>query len=266
MKRQKVITIIILSLFFLLPSAGAMDAQLHSLPNLPGASIIWQEKSLYVNGVDAKATHLRTDLAIPGIISFYKEALTSAGWEFKAYHPENSALFFIKEKENEFFYVMVFGGMEKMPSDVYLIHSYCDLTVCSMLKDYFLQPVLAPDIPGKDLDDVSRYPQSRRRLSFFASNGAAFLLYEVNADAEKIAHFLSGRLAEQGWTEADSLGTKSGDLFIQMFSKGEDNLQITVMAVPGGVEGLKVSGRSIITVIKNIDREVNYPKEEEAEE
>ena len=270
---SKIIPILILIFYPLLfrPFAFAMDPELHSLPQMPGSEIVWQEKNLEVNGIIAPTIHLRSSAPMEEIIRFYKEALIKNKWELKDNFAEQRTLAFTKN--NRFFYVTVIYNGENIPADVYLVNSPADLTICEILKDYFIQDELVQDAPGKDLLDLPRYPGSKRRLNIFTPFGGSALIYEVDASPEEISRFYRQNLRLSGWKEERSLMQEVmgktlyrpiGGVFILLLYRGEDTLLINIVKVPKELkpEG-KLDKRTLIIIAKDIEKELNYSPEEE---
>ena len=272
---SKIIPILILIFYPLLfkPFAFAMDPELHSLPQMPGSQIVWQEKNLEVNGIIAPTIHLRSSAPMEEIVRFYKEALIKNKWEFKDNFSQQNTLAF--SKNNRFFYLTVIYNGENIPADVYLVNSPSDLTLCKILKDYFLQDELIQDTPGKDIADLPRYPGSKRRLNIFAPFGGSAIIYEVDAPPEEISRFYRQNLRLSGWKEERSLmqeimgktlSRPIGGVFILLFYRGEDTLLINIAKVPKEMDLRgkgKLNKRSLIIITKDVDKELNYSPEEE---
>jgi len=272
MKRfSKTVYILILIFYPLLfkSSVFALDPELRSLPQLPNSQIVWQDKTLQVNGIVAPAMHLRSSLPVNEIINFYKDALAKSKWQLKDYYSQQNTLVFTKE--NKFFYVAVVATGENQPCDIYLVDSPDDLEICKILKDYFLQEEIAQDAPGKDFSDIPRYPGSKRRLNIFAPFQGTLLMYEADAKVNEIAKFYRQMLVATGWKAEQAFNQDvieklapqtKGNLATLLFYRDEDTLLVYIVTLSAGVGSAeKISQRSLIIMAKNIEQELTYPEE-----
>lgn len=260
---RRIIILLVVSYWLLVTGIFAMDIDLWSLPRLPESEVIWQDKNLEVNGIVAPAMHLRSKLSTQEIIDFYKDILTKYNWQINEHYPKEHVLIFTQQ--DKFFYVVAMENGKDLPCDVYLVNSPADLAICKTLKDYFLQETVAPDTQGKDFSDLPRYPGSKRRLNVFTPFEGAALIYEAQAQPQEIAQFYRQNLKASGWKEERAL---TQEMFkklarqlkgielpaILLFYRGKDSLLINVTSVP------KLSGRSLIIIAKNIEKEMIYPK------
>lgn len=234
----------------------ALDGDLWNLVQLPTSSIIWKDKPLEINGIKARGTHLSTNSLPPQIINFYQETLAKQGWQLKDYFKEQNILGFIKN--NKYMYVAIQDNGQGLPCDVYLISSPADLALCRILKNFFLNEEITPDTPGKDISDIVRYPQSRRRISIFAPEEGAILLYEAEGKPQEIASFYKQHLRLSGWQPDPVLSspflklvapqTQREEVALLLFEKKDDVLLIIIYGLPKGLG----KGRSIITVTRNM--------------
>ena len=53
--------------------ASALNVDLWSLPQFPASSIVWKDRPMQINGINAQATHLRANTAPEEVITFYQK-------------------------------------------------------------------------------------------------------------------------------------------------------------------------------------------------
>lgn len=232
----------------------AMDVDLLNAPLPQGAELVYKDMSVEINEVHARATHLTSSQLMPKeIIDFYKDVFIRQGWQIKDYFEQQNIIAFIKG--DRFFYVGIQDNGKDFPCDIYLISSPADLALCRMLKDYFLKPEIAPDVSGKDPDDIPRYPGAKRRLNIAAPAQGDILCYEAEGSISDIAKFYDSQLSLSGWQriQAFELGKiksvtpEAENIDILLFEKDQNSLIINIYSMP--MEGGK---RTLITITKNI--------------
>lgn len=244
--------------------AAAMDVDLLTAPQFPGSQIIWKERPLEINGIQARAMHLRCDAEREQVRLFYKEALEKGNWSLEQqsdYYVTNILTF--RNKEGRFLYVVVFAQGFKGASDVYILASSRALSFCPALSASLLKEELAPDTSGKDISDIPRFPASRRRLNILLSWEGALVVYEADAAVAEIADFYRKNFKMIGWHEDEFISTQrikkiypemdTDSVEVLSFSKDSDRVEININLLVAPSMGK----RSLITITKNIDNELN---------
>ena len=243
---------------------GAMDGELLTLPQPVKTRILWDDKSIEVNNINIHASCYVSGLAASELLGFYRRVLEENEWKMVDYFPSQNLMSFTKE--DKFFYVTVLPiGPE---NNVYLIFSPSDLRVCRTLVDYFFKEEIAPDAEGKDMPDIPRFPNSRRRLNVFTQQEGYFELYETDAKHKEVGDFYRAMLKQYGWQpirafspELLSSFKEARDILEQMtllgFEKGEDKLLIAAYPMPRKIS----NSRTLIAITRNLGEEL-YPQEE----
>lgn len=203
------------------------------------SQIIYEDKPLELNKIKAFATCFLSQLSAEETLNFYKEALIKDGWLCKDFPYQTTTGVFTKE--DRFFYVLTTDNLKKSGCQVYLVNSVGDLAICKTLKTYLFQEEISPDTPGKDFQDIPRYPGSKRRISAFAGPEGQFLLYEVSAPVQEVANFYRQMLKAQAWEEEldndvskiPGLDSETKDNLAVLFfhNKAQEELWIQIMAL-----------------------------------
>lgn len=253
-------------------TCDAMDNGLWNLPQIPNSQLVWKDKPLNINGIAASSTLVRYAGPREEIMEFYKDALISQGWGLQASYLEANTEVFTKG--NRFFYVYAIPNVQDLPCDTYLISSPADILICNDLGNYFLKEELADDMPGRDLADIPRYPGSKRRVNIDTPMKGEMAMYEVEAEPKTIAQFYRQNLKANGWQEQNFLAPAvveklvtelKQEMAILIFLRGKDTFVINIMRMPKppGSPQAKDSKRSIIVMVRNMDKQLNYPAEGE---
>jgi len=242
----------------------ALDADLFSAPQFPGAKILWEDKPLEVNGVSARATHLRCNAASQEIMEFYEDSLGKNGWiraqENNYPYTSNVDTF---TKAGRFMYVAVMSESDLGYCDTYILSSPQPLKFCPALSASLFKKELAEDTPGRDSNDIPRYPGSKRRLNMFSREQGVFMVYESDGKINDIANFYRTSFKMMGWKITESLDSnklkkiypdmQAGEVRILSFEKAGDS--VTVMM--NYLNDPQAHNRSLITITKNASDEFN---------
>jgi len=245
-----------------------MEPDLWQLPELPEKTVLWKDQPISLNTISGSATHLRTSMAPAEVKAFYEKALVEKGWKFEQNLTEEFTVF---TKGGQYMYVCVINnGLTQ--HDVYLVRSPESLAVCRMLRDYFLKTQMVQDAPGKDMPDIMRYPDSKRRFSLAAPDAGGVMIYEAQGTPSQIAAFYRKNLAASGWSPVRALSTEilsrlkivQKDVSMLLFRRGEENVLINIVVPPEGFPSEKLPApRSLIIVSRNIDKQFETSQEGE---
>ncbi len=236
------------------------------LPHPPNSRVIFTDKAVQINNIPVRGVQLSSSLNPDELAVFYQNMLKQRGWDLAYYFKEQSIMSFIA-KDGGYLYVSVVPGLGG--NNVYVLTSPKDLSICRTLVDYFFKAEMVPDAPGKDIADVPRYPNSRRRLSIFTQQEGEFLLYETDASASEVGDFYRKMLGQYGWEPIPALNpamlmrfteAKNAlkDMALVVYERGNDMIFIAAYQTPRQVS----KSRTLITIMKNFWQEL-YPEEGE---
>jgi|GEM_PF-1877247 len=245
-----------------LPSAFSMDLELWSLPLPSSAQLVWKDRDIEVNGIEAKITYLTSQLPYVELDAFYRKLFAQRGWELERFFPPLDGnkyeglkyLAFIKQ--GKFAYVLVrdsFGGDK---NEIYLVHSPKSLAICLMLGEKLFKQEMLPDSEGRDLADVPRYPSSKRRLGMFTPGEGNFFVYETENSPGEVIDFYRKQMPKQGWSQDKELDSLFLTNFTDEIKKSEtiplcfyrDDETVTIIAYTAPPE-LSSRGRTVITIM-----------------
>lgn len=234
---------------------NAMDVALWQVPDPPRSTPLWMDKTAEVNNINVHVSYLACDLNDKEILDFYQDQLEKVGWKLMNYFQDQKIMSFIKDKNYIYIAVAKMGENNK----IYVVSSPADLRLCRTLKDYFFKDVIVEDAQGKDLPDVPRYPDSRRRLNIFSQEDGDILMYESNATPQEISNFYRERLGQYGWEVMRATEPTFLNRFPQVkdilktvaiicFQRDEDVLVVTAYPAPKEMS----KARTLISIVKNM--------------
>ncbi len=263
-KSAGIVFVVCLAVLGTVSVSFARDADLEQLPVYPGAQVVWQDKPIEVNDVQAQGTHLRAQAETGDILSFYQAYLEENKWEVRDLFKEQNVVVYIKG--GKYVYIGVKENGPYAASDIYLIASKQDVAICRIMAAYMEQGVVSKDTPGRDISDVGRFPGSHRMLSIYTPADGAILLYQADRRPNEIARYFKQNLKANGWKlthEIDPGWIKKWvrnlpgpvDLSVLVFEKQDSMLVMNVTPLQPGVDAKK----SMITVTKNMLDEFAYP-------
>ncbi len=250
-------------MIFISPSF-ALDADLANLPLPAGSKLIWKDKAMELNGIVAPTLRFQCSLPAGQIKNFYQQALAKEKWEIREAADVGNTLLF--SKKDKLLSIFIFEAGQGSTNEVYIIKSGTDIALCNLLKDSLFQPKLTPDLPGKDLPDILRYPGSKRRMNLFAPYEGALMIYEAEANPQEIVQFYRTTLNANGWQEERAISQQAEEklpaqykegMAVLCFHRHNDSVVIEIFRTKeAGSE--KFSKRTLIVINRNAEQ-LAYP-------
>lgn len=258
---------ITLSFSFCALSLYALDVNLWHLPLPPQSSAIWEDKPLEVNGINANATRIYSQLEVEEALDFYKDFLLSNGWQVKDHFKDQHVTVFIKEER--FMYVAGRAHTkERAPCDIYVVSSPADLALCKILANHMSGQegsLMSQDAAGKDISDIPRYPRSKRMISIFAPEQGSILIYQAIANPVQIADFFQRNLKITGWQLVQPLMPEFlkkripdmvDNVRVLLFKRENETLFVNAYLLPEEVTKQEIT---MVTIVKNMLNEFAGP-------
>lgn len=237
----------------------AKSEDITKLPQPPGSRFVFEDKAVHINDIDVHGIQLKCNINPQEIAVFYQNMLGQRGWKL-AYAFEKQGVMSFTDEGGGYLYVSTVPGLDG--NTIYVLESPKDLSICRTLQDYFFKPEMAADAPGKDIPDVPRYPNARRRLSVFTQREGEFLLYETDATPHEVGSFYRQMLSQYGWEPISALNpdmllrfteAKNAlkDVALVFYERGDENIFIAAYQTPRKVS----KSRTLITIMKNFGEE-----------